>query len=358
MSPTPVVYQSVKKFVQGPGVLETVGQHAASLCSGARACIVLDPGVRFLLETVASSLEAHGVRYVVHEFDGNLSRKHVDRLAGELRGRHEPGLFIGLGSGKAIDLSKMLANRTGARNLVAATAISTDAAPSHAAVGLDDGGHISAESYGGAPDLVLVDTEVIARAPVRLFVSGIGDAISKRHEMLTAVRLGENNSFGGRRPFFLDTMADSLHGTLLEKAAKARREVERRLAGPALEEVTTACVLLSALVWENGGLAGAHSVANVLFNSGRCGRSLHGEQVAFGLLLHLTLCEEEKELAALLPFYEEIGLPRRISTLGEEAGKADAIAEIARAVHQRWQKHRIHFAAERIAETIQALERA
>jgi glycerol dehydrogenase len=353
----PIVYQSVPRLVQGPGILANVGEYTARLCSGGEACVLIDPGVRFLLEKIEASLRSHRVRYVVREFDGNLLRIHIDDLAEGIRARDNPEVFIGVGSGKTIDLSKMLAHRIGARNIVVATASATDAASSHSAVGVDENGQISAELYQRSADLVLVDTAVIARAPMRLFVAGIGDALSKRHELRTAVALGENNFGGGRRPFFVDAMADTLYAALLGRGLAAREEVRLQVPGPALEEVTTACVLLSTLVWENGGLAGAHSIANVLFNSGRCKESLHGEHVAFGLLLHLTLENNESELSILRPFYQAMGLPSRVSALGVGMDGATAIREVAEGVHQRWRKHNIDYAASEIVAAIETLER-
>jgi glycerol dehydrogenase len=356
MSGRTVVYRSVPRFVQGPGILDTVGGHATSLCPGGKVCIIVDPGVRFLLETVEASLNAHRIRYAVREFDGDLRKTHADRLAEQIQAEEKPELLIGVGGGKAIDLSKLLAHRIGARNIVVVTAAATDAATSHAAVALDESGHISAENYDHPSDLVLVDSTIIARAPVRLFVAGIGDAISKRHEMRTAVSLGEQNFGGGRPPFFIESMAETLYTCLLEKAVAARDEVQRQVPGPAMEEVATACLLLSTLVWENGGLAGAHSIANVLFNSGQFRQSLHGEQVAYGLLLHLTLEEQQAELSILRPFYQAIRLPRRLSALGPAGMNPEAIHSISEGIHERWHKHNIRYTAEAIEEAIWRLE--
>jgi glycerol dehydrogenase len=352
------VYQSVPRFVQGAGVLESIGKYAATICPGGKAYVVFDPGVRFLLEAIEHSLSKHQVRYVVREFDGNLFFEYIDQMAEKIRVEENPQLFIGVGSGKTIDMSKLLAQRMGAQNMVVVSATSTDAATSHSAVTLDENGHIRAESYLRSPELVLVDTNVIARAPVRLFVAGIGDAISKRHEMRTAMALGEKNFGGGRSPFFIEALAETLYACLLTRGREARNEVERQVPGPAIEEVITACVLLSTLVWENGGLAGAHSIANVLFNSGHCKQSLHGEQVAFGHLLHLTLEKNNSELSILKPFYEEIGLPQRLSSLGPVSDNPVTIREIAAGIHQRWRKHSISYPPAEIEAAIGTLERA
>ncbi len=364
MSQKLMIYRSVPEFIQGPGVLNLIGEQAALLSSGRPVYVLLDPCVRFLQKRIESSLAGQDVSFEITLFDGNLNLGHVERLAGKIEARLSPSVYIGVGSGKTIDLSKMLARRSGTRNVIVATASATDAASSHAAVGVDDRGHVKARNYDAAPDLVLVDSEVIAKAPVRLFVAGIGDALSKKHELETAVALGEHNFFGADRPYFIDSLAVLLYDTLLTRGRAARAKVEQGMLSEEVEQVITACVLLSTLVWENGGLAGAHSIANVLFNSGYCSQALHGEQVAFGLLLHLALENAEHELKRLLPFYREVGLPRTLSALSAgltdtEAGALTdrpAVREIAEGIHLRWKKHNLNFSAREILGAIGRLE--
>ena len=47
-------------------------------------------------------------------------------------------------------------------------------------------------------DIVLVDTGVIARAPTRFLVSGMGDALSTYFEARSCIRSGANNMSGGK----------------------------------------------------------------------------------------------------------------------------------------------------------------
>ncbi len=46
------------------------------------------------------------------------------------------------------------------------------------------------------PDLVLVDTSILAEAPRRLLVAGIGDALSKKFEVDCSVANSVPNTFG------------------------------------------------------------------------------------------------------------------------------------------------------------------
>jgi glycerol dehydrogenase len=354
MAGKPIVFKAVGYYVQGPGLLDRLGEYITEYAGGARVCLLLDEGVRFLLSRIESSLISHGINYFVQNFDGNLFRGYVESLAEHIRKRQSVDLVLGVGSGKAIDMSKMLAHIIGAKNIVVATASSTDAPPSHSAVVVDERGHVSAESLPSSPDMVIVDSEVIASAPVRLFVAGIGDAVSKKYEMETARKLGEDNFVGGRPAYFVEAMAETLHQCLIEKGAAAKASVERKKCSEEVEQVITACVLLSTLIWENGGLAGAHGIANVLVNSGCCRQTLHGEHVAFGLLVQLLLQGRLEDLVTMERYYQELGLPRVIADLGLKG--EDKIREIGEAIHQRWEKHHLDFTAEEIAKAIRDLD--
>lgn len=352
----PVVFQGIRSYVQGPGAVRALGAHLAALGADRRVCIVIDRTIPALLRPVRQSLEDAGMQSRAFEFDGDLQADTVARFAGNVRAEWDPGIVLGVGGGKTIDVSKIVAHELGARTAVFATSSSTDAAPSHAAVLVDGDHQISARSLDRNPDLVVVDSEIVASAPPRLFVAGIGDAISKKFEMETAASLGEPNAFRGRPAFFLPGMAASLHDCLLADGVEATRSVRAGAVTEAVERVITACVLLSCLVWENGGLAGAHSIANVLFNAGHGARNLHGELVAFSLLVLLLLEGKRKDLEELVRFYRLLGLPGRASDLGIQP-EGDEVSALCEAVHQRYKKHNLGYSAQEIRQAVEELER-
>ena len=66
----------------------------------------------------------------------------------------------------------------------------------------DDGPHrVAVEAYQihrRSPDLVLVDTQVIAESPPRFLAAGIGDAMSTFYEARAVASAGRPNMRGGR----------------------------------------------------------------------------------------------------------------------------------------------------------------
>lgn len=355
----PIIFKGIREYVQGPGIIAQLGEYVSGLACQEKVCVLIDVSVMFLLDKIEPSLKRANIDFCTWEFDGNLFLNNVNMLSEEIQRQHSPKVIIGVGGGKTIDMSKMIARRLAARNIIVATLASTDAAPSHAAVAEDEHGHIHAESSNFNADLVVIDSEVIASAPVRFFIAGIGDAISKKYEMITSILLGQKNFFGGERVFFIEPLADVLHDTLLKHGVEAKEMVTKKQTNPVVEKVITATVLLSTLIWENGGLAGAHSIANVLFNAGYGKENLHGELVAFSVLLHVELEKErlpDGEAAMLDAFFAQLELPRRISDLGVPVDDRAEVFNICSGIDQRFTKHNLNYGSERLLQAIHTIE--
>jgi glycerol dehydrogenase len=356
---SPLIFKGIREYVQGPGIIVQLGEYVSGLALREKVCVLIDASVMFLLDKIEPSLKRANIDFCIREFDGNLFLDNVNALSEEIQRQYSPKVVIGVGGGKTIDMSKMVARRLAAKNIIVATLASTDAAPSHAAVAEDEHGHIRAESSKVNADLVMIDSEVIVSAPVRFFVAGIGDAISKKYEMKTSILLGQKNFFGGERVFFIEPLADVLHETLLKHGVEAKELVAKKQTSAIVEKVITTTVLLSTLIWENGGLAGAHSIANVLFNSGYGQENLHGELVAFSVLLHAELEKErlsDGETTILDAFFAKLGLPRKISDLGVPLNDKAEVFKICTGIDQRFTKHNLHYGSERLLQAIHTIE--
>jgi glycerol-1-phosphate dehydrogenase [NAD(P)+] len=104
----------------------------------------------------------------------SLERGHLEELAEALAGVE---LVVGVGSGLAIDGAKYVAWRTGARLVQAPSTSSNNAAFTRACGSLEKGRR-SPLTDGPLPERVLIDEELIARAPARLNRAGVGDVLS------------------------------------------------------------------------------------------------------------------------------------------------------------------------------------
>ena len=114
------------------------------------------------------------------------------------------------------------------------------------------------------PDLVLVDSQVIADAPVRFLVSGMGDAQVTRFEAEDCRIKDEGNMTTRPGPMSAFGLARLCFDTLLKYGVLAKAACEHHQVTPALEHVIEANTLLSGLGFESGGLAAAHAIHNGL----------------------------------------------------------------------------------------------
>jgi glycerol dehydrogenase len=180
--------------------------------------------------------------------------------------------------------------------------------------------------------MVFVDTEIIAKAPVDQLVHGMGDTLSTYFEADISYRTASPTLAGGLCSRTALMIARLAFDTLMEYGLQARTEVESNIAGPALEAVVEANILLSGLGYENGGLAAAHAIALSytriydLFEK----HPSHGQFVAFSTLTQLMLEGRSQEfLDKIYGFCKSIGLPTTFEQLGASNLTDDALKKVA-----------------------------
>lgn len=226
--------------------------------------------------------------------------------------------MIGLGGGKALDTAKSVSARLHLPLVLVPTVAASDAPTSQVAVIYDEK-HVKTGAIRMNPTvvLVLVDTGIIARAPVRFLIAGMGDAISTKFEAEACWASSAVNAFGGM-PFNATLYLGHLaYDTIRNYGEAAITSVKKNEVSLALENVIEANILLSGLGWESGGVAAAHAVHAGFTLLEEMHQSLHGEKVAYGVLVQLVLERREKDfILDLVSFYKRVGLPTRLADLG------------------------------------------
>jgi glycerol dehydrogenase len=195
----------------------------------------------------------------------------------------------------------------------------------------DDHRVVAVEQMERNPDFVIVDTQVIAKAPPRFLRAGIGDAISKKYE---AHGCWVGTGFNKHRTRPMKTailIADACYDIVRQHGVAAMQAVEKGEVSDDLEYVVEAAVLLSTLAFENGGLSIAHALAPPLgVVRGACD-ALHGEHVAYATLVQMTAEKRpEAEVEDVRAFLREIGLPVSLHDLGLPDPTDAEIDELAR----------------------------
>lgn len=304
------VIRGIDVLSQAGTAIATLGQRPL-LVGGAHALAAVD-------SRLMPSLAALKLQIAPSHLGQECSEANLEGLR-QLVIDHQADVIIGTGGGKALDAAKLTADQcqlpvvtipSSAATCAAWTALSNVYSPA--------GGFQYDVSLRHCPELLILDYQLILSAPPCTLVSGIGDALAKWYE--ASVSSGHSQ----------DTLviaavqqARVLRDILLQKSAIALEQP----GGQTWREVVDATVLMAGVI---GGLGGAqcrtvaaHAVHNGLTHLSPTNQSLHGEKVAYGILVQLRLEEMviENNLAAtarqqLLQFYSQIGLPTTLTALG------------------------------------------
>ncbi len=257
------------------------------------------------------------LRLHVKSFGGECCEREIDRLADEAR-KCNAQFVLAIGGGKTIDTGKIVANRLGIPVAIVPTIASTDAPCSACAVVYsEEGAVIRVEYQKNNPNLVLVDSEIIAKAPSRFLVSGMGDALATWFEAESCRKNHAKNEAGELGSLTAYALSKLCYDTLLEHGVNALAACKAHQVTSALEYVIEANTLLSGLGFESGGLAMAHSIHNGLTVLPQTHNYYHGEKVALGVLASLFLREETKGfIDEVYTFCESIGLFTTLAEIG------------------------------------------
>ena len=319
-----------RKYIQGRGVLGELGLYLRLL--GKKPLVLWDGPVKQIVgDAVAKSIQDAGLEMVPVDFQGEATAAERARVTALAR-QTGADVSVGIGGGKVLDVAKAVAVDAGIKMVTCPTIASNDSPTSAASVWYDEEHNfIGFDCWPFNPDMVLVDSQVIARAPVRAFVAGMGDALSTWIEADAAFKGRASNIAGGQPTMAALAVARLCYETLIEHGVEAKRAVECQALTPAVEKVIEANVLLSGLGFESGGLATAHMIANLLSNVPECKHLMHGEKVGFGIITQLCLDDdvETDEIYAVVDFEVAVGLPVTLADLNLAGAGRDRLKKIA-----------------------------
>jgi len=303
------------RYVQGAHAFTRLGSEMARF--GKKAFLICDP---FVLDTLLAGFRADiekDVELTVERFGGECSDEEITRIL-EVAAGVDYEIVAGMGGGKTVDTAKAVAGALKLPVAVAPTIASTDAPCSAESVVYTPDGMVKRFIlHVKNPDLVIVDTHVVAQAPTRFLVSGMGDALSTWFEAESCRQKYARNvtrDLGSRTAY---TLARLCYDTLLEYGLTAKLSCDAHVVTPALGHIVEANTLLSAVGFESGGMAAAHAIHNGLTVLPQSHGYFHGEKVAIGVLASLFLTDKPSALIdEVYEFCEEVGLPTTLAGIG------------------------------------------
>ncbi|RQW62343.1 iron-containing alcohol dehydrogenase family protein [Vibrio viridaestus] len=250
---------------------------------GHRALAAIEPVLADVL--TATNAEVH-VSY--HWFGGEVSPVNIANMVSEAQNQSADMIFA-VGGGKAIDAAKAAADRLSLPVVAIPTIAATCAAVSAVSIMYDEDGHYDNMAHlKKAPNVVVIDGEIIARSPVRWLAAGLGDTLAKLYEYRVIC---------GGAPDYSMNMAAFANGKvcfeIIERFGKAAvDEVESGQPGSALEQVMDAIFTFAGFTSIMGvgeHVAAAHALFEGFTVLDKTRDYGHGLLVGFGNLCLLVL---------------------------------------------------------------------
>ena len=308
------IFLGPRRYVQKEGILAEAAGYFQPF--GRRPMVLGDDLVLSIVRPILEDqLSGAGFSPSFVHFGDECSLSEVSRLA-EIVQQKKLDFIVGTGGGKSIDTARIVAERLQFPLITIPTSAATCSAASSVSVVYEKGIRQSTVT-GKCADVVLVDTGILCRAPLRLCAAGMGDALAKWYEGKPGYDRAKENDSATRSAMTLSTQVKE---AVFQLGLKARQDIEARRNSPELERIVENNILLTAIIGGFGGskfrIAVAHALLYGLTVLPQVHQNLHGEMVSFGVVVQLCMEKNEKELKAILPFFSRLGLPLTLKELG------------------------------------------
>ena len=331
-------FASPSTYVLGKDLLKTASKYIKPF--GDHGILLTDDIVWGLVgKRFYTYLTDDGLKIEHVQFGGESSPEEIDRIKA-IAAENDAQFIISLGGGKTNDTAKAVGEQLKIPIVITPTLASNDSPCTRLSVIYsENGSFLKYMFYDKNPDLVLVDTSVIAGAPVKFLVDGIADALSTNVEAQTVRRARQTtllplNTQQTQAGLALAEKCESLLFRYAEQAVAAAGD---HTVTPALDHIVEANILLSGVGAESSGLAAAHSFQNGLTAlSGDVHKMSHGQKVAYGTLLNLVLeGASDERLIKFLTFEHHFGLPTTLKDLHLENATDDDLHKVAELTTQK-----------------------
>lgn len=304
------------KYVQGKDALKSFYSETKDM--GIRFLFICsNSGYKCCKEDIESSFNGSQAYARFEVFGGISSNSEINKMRKIVKDDNID-VVVALGGGSAIDTAKATAYYENKYVVIIPTIAATDAPCTGLSVIYNDDGTFDKYLfYPKNPDAVIVDTKVIANAPTKFLVAGMGDALGTYFEARACRRIGAASLENGGISYSAMALCELCYKQLLEYGALAKTSANQNTVTPALDAIVESTIYLSGVGADNGGLAAAHSIYNGFTSLEECENTSHGNLVAFGTVVQLLLENApKKELKEVMDFMYSVGLPLTLKEVG------------------------------------------
>ena len=221
-----------------------------------------------------------------------------------------PDLVIGFGGGKVLDVAKLAAGKTRIKYISIPTTLSNDGIASPVSV-IKNKKNIPLSHLTTAPFGIVVDINVIKKAPARYLKAGVGDLISNLSAVFDA-RLAKKKQ--------MDKIDNQALAIAEAGPKKILSYVDTKIKSNRFITGLTDGLIKSGLAMCLAGSSrpasgSEHKISHALDFLYPRRKSLHGEQVGIAAIFTMVI-QGNKFLGPVMRLYANIGFPKKIKFLG------------------------------------------
>lgn len=253
-------------------------------------------------------------------YGGESSYENVAELSQKAEVLQADMIFA-VGGGKALDTCKCLGDKIGKPVFTFPTIASNCACCTSVAIMYKpDGTFIEPYFFLSPPVHAFIDTEILCEAPSKFLWAGMGDTYAKYYEATISSRGEEVEHF----KTFGVAMSSMCVEPVIRYGEKALDDNKAGVCSYEFQQVVLAVCVTTGFVSifvtrdhtpdYNSGLA--HAVFYTLTSIGIEEEHLHGEVVAFGVLICLLADGQTEEYRRIRDFNLSVGLPVKLADIG------------------------------------------
>lgn len=326
---------SYSTFFPGYSIGEDAFNEIPAVCAPFGKTAIVIGGKRALEKTKDALIEAvKGSDITLIDFlwyGGEAAYEHANALIANEKVKSADMVFA-VGGGKAIDCCKYVADFLDKPLFSFPTIASTCAALSALGVYYTPE-HVYKDIYRAKRPAVhvFISTKVIAEAPDIYMWAGIGDGMSKETEVQFSARGRENEVT------LSDAAGVALSGCctapFLKYGVQAWEDCKQNKSSEAIEAVSLNIIINTGMVSNMvDSVKYNTSLGHSLFNSFTSLKQveenhLHGEIVAYGTLVLLTMDEQFEKRDIFFNFYKKMKLPTKLADIEVTEAELDIVLE-------------------------------
>jgi len=325
-----------KYYLSKPGALREAGKTVASIAK--RVYIVgSKTALHVAKETLTGGFDRAGVRYDVLEYGGYPTIHAATDIARRAQ-EFEAGAIVAVGGGRVMDTVKAAANIAKLPVIAVPTIAATCAAWAPSSILYnDDGEFTEPRANEDAPVFLVLDTDILAKAPIRYLQSGISDAFARWFE--NAPHLERADSFYLRWQL---KQAELIREILEDEGPRVINDLKRGVYKPEqVVRVIDAVVFLTGIFVSVrnsdelfiGGIG--HNIYHLSTALHELHGTLHGEQIAFDLIVSALIGgKTDNEVYDLIALFYKFDQPLTLKELGLGDDAPERLDRVVPVIHQ------------------------